>query len=196
MKIQEIGIDGCFVIEHDVFPDNRGLFREWYKASAIEKLEIDFKIAQANFSVSAPGVVRGLHYSLSPNGQSKLVTCVQGAINDYLVDIRVGSPSYLEKISIELTSNSGLSVLIDSGVAHGFSVPKEMSAICYLTSSEFSPEYEKGINPLDQTLNVDWKLTPNTNKLLSNSDLNAIDFNFARSNNLLPAYTGKTQENE
>jgi len=191
MKIQELGIDGCFVIEHDVFPDERGLFREWYKASAIEKLEIDFKIAQANFSVSEAGVVRGLHYSLSPIGQSKLVTCVQGAITDYLVDIRVGSPSYLEKISIELTSSSGLSVLIASGIAHGFSVPNEISAICYLTSSEFSPEYEKGINPLDQTLNVDWKLAPDTSKIISNSDLYAMNFNFAQSNNLLPAYAGR-----
>ncbi len=191
MKIQELGIDGCFVIEHDVFPDERGLFREWYKASAIEKLETDFKIAQANFSVSAAGVVRGLHYSLSPIGQSKLVTCVQGSITDYLVDIRVGSPSYLEKISIELNSNSGLSVLIATGIAHGFSVTNEMSAICYLTSSEFSPEYEKGINPLDQTLNVDWKFAPNTNKVISNSDLNAMNFNFAQSNNLLPVYAGR-----
>lgn len=191
MKIQELGIDGCFVIEHDVFPDERGLFREWYKASEIEKLELDFKIAQANFSVSAAGVVRGLHYSLSPSGQSKLVTCVQGAVTDYLVDIRVGSPSYLEKISIELTSNSGLAVLIASGIAHGFSVPNEKSAICYLTSSEFSPEYEKGINPLDQTLNVDWKLAPNISKIISKSDLNAMNFNLAKSNNLLPAYTGR-----
>jgi dTDP-4-dehydrorhamnose 3,5-epimerase len=188
MKIQELGIDGCFVIEHDVFPDERGLFREWYKASAIEKLETDFKIAQANFSVSAAGVVRGLHYSLAPEGQSKLVTCVQGSVIDYLVDIRVGSPSYLEKIKVELTSNSGLSVLIASGVAHGFSVPKEVSAICYLTTSEFCPEYEKGINPFDEDLRLDWALPNELQPIISKSDLDSVGYKSALKSGALPKY--------
>jgi len=188
MKIQELGIDGCFVIEHDVFPDERGLFREWYKASAIEKLEIDFKIAQANFSVSTVGVIRGLHYSLAPQGQSKLVTCVQGGIIDYLVDIRVGSPTYLEKIKVELTSNSGLSVLIASGVAHGFSVPKEVSAICYLTTSEFCPEYEKGINPSDEDLRLDWALPNEVQPIISKSDLDSVGFMNALKSGALPKY--------
>jgi dTDP-4-dehydrorhamnose 3,5-epimerase len=188
MKIRELGINGCFLIEHDVFLDERGLFREWFKASVLEKLGIDFKIAQANFSVSAVGVIRGLHYSLSPDGQGKLVTCVQGGITDYLVDIRVGSPTYLEKIGIELDSNSGHSVLIASGVAHGFSVPKEMSAICYLTSSEFSPEYEKGINPFDEDLNVDWALPIEVQSITSESDSESASFKKALMSGDLPKY--------
>ncbi len=189
MRIQVLGIEGCFVVEHDVFPDERGFFREWFKASTIEKMGIDFDIAQANFSVSAPGVIRGLHYSLSPEGQSKLVTCVQGGIFDHLVDIRVGSPTYLEKISIELDSNSGRSVFIATGVAHGFSVPKETSAICYLTSSEFSSVYEKGINPMDKTLDINWSLPATTQIISSKADLTAMDFDLALGNNLLPTYT-------
>jgi dTDP-4-dehydrorhamnose 3,5-epimerase len=189
MKIQALGIEGCFAIEHDVFTDERGLFREWFKASAVEKLGNGFDIAQANFSVSAPGVIRGLHYSLSPEGQSKLVTCVQGSIFDHLVDIRVGSPTFLEKISIELDSNSGLSVFIATGVAHGFSVPKETSAICYLTSSEFSSVHEKGINPLDKTLDINWSLPATTQRISSKADLTAMDFELALGNNLLPTYT-------
>lgn len=188
MKIQELGIDGCFVIEHDVFPDQRGLFREWFKASAIQKLGIDFKIAQANFSVSAAGVIRGLHYSLSPEGQSKLVTCVQGGITDYMVDIRIGSPTYLEKIRIKLDSNSGHSVLIASGVAHGFSVPEVTSATCYLTSSEFSAKYEKSINPLDEDLDVDWALPNEVKSIISKSDSESASFKNSLMSGALPKY--------
>jgi dTDP-4-dehydrorhamnose 3,5-epimerase len=195
MKIQALGIHGCFVIEHDVFPDERGLFREWFKASALKELGINFEIAQANFSVSNQGVIRGLHYSLAPEGQSKLVTCVQGRILDHLVDIRVGSPTYLEKVSVGLDSNSGISLFIATGVAHGFSVPKETSAISYLTSSEFSSYYEKGINPLDKTLNIDWSLPGSTKSVMSKADLDAKDYEFALLNNLLPTYTKRKISN-
>lgn len=189
MKIQPLGIDGCFLINHDVFPDDRGLFREWFKASALEGIGIEFQIAQANFSVSKKGVIRGLHYSLAPEGQSKFVTCVQGGILDQLVDIRVGSPTYLEKVCIELESDSGNSVLIASGVAHGFSVPRETSAISYLTTSEFSSSFEKGINPLDRKLNVNWRLPESTSSVISKADLDARDFEFALDNDLLPMYS-------
>lgn len=189
MKIQPLEIDGCFLINHDVFSDERGLFREWFKASALENIGIEFKIAQANFSVSKKGVIRGLHYSLAPEGQSKLITCVQGGILDHLVDIRVGSQTYLEKVCIELKSGSGNSVLIASGVAHGFSVPRETSAIAYLTTSEYSSSFEKGINPLDRTLNIDWKLPLSTGSVISKADLNARDFEFVLHNDLLPMYS-------
>lgn len=188
MRIQKLGIEGCFSIEHDVFPDNRGIFREWFKSSAIRELGIEFDVAQANFSVSEPGVIRGLHYSLSPKGQSKVVTCVQGGILDQLVDIRIGSPTYLEKVSIWLDSSSGDSVLIATGVAHGFSVPKERSAICYLTSSEFSAADERGINPMDKTLNVDWSLPSDTQRTVSKADLQALDYQLALTTNQLPNY--------
>ncbi len=189
MRIQALGIEGCFVVEHDVFPDERGFFREWFKASTIEKMGIDFDIAQANFSVSAPGVIRGLHYSLSPEGQSKLVTCVQGGIFDHLVDIRVGSPTFLEKISIELDSNSGLSVFIATGVAHGFSVPKETSAICYLTSSEFSSVHEKGINPNDRELAIDWAIPLGVREIISQTDASSITLSEAMRASALPSFS-------
>ena len=191
MKIQPLEIDGCFLINHDVFPDERGLFREWFKASALEDIGIEFKIAQANFSVSKKGIIRGLHYSLAPEGQSKLVTCVQGGILDQLVDIRVGSPTYLEKVFIELESDSGNTVLIASGVAHGFSVPRETSAISYLTTSEFSASFEKAINPLDRNLNIDWRIPDSTDRIISKADLAAMNFEFALYNDLLPIYSAR-----
>jgi dTDP-4-dehydrorhamnose 3,5-epimerase len=171
-----------------VYPDERGFFREWFKASSLQKMGINFSVEQANFSVSKQGVIRGLHYSLAPKGQSKLVTCVQGEIMDVLVDIRVGSPTYLEHINLELNSNSGISILIATGVAHGFSVPKETSAISYLNSSEYSSKFERSINPLDDQLNLDWRLPNGTHEILSKSDASAASFIEARNSAQLPSY--------
>ena len=189
MKIQALGIDGCFTIEHDVFPDDRGLFREWFKASESEKLGFDFSVAQANFSISKRGVIRGLHYSLAPEGQSKLVTCVQGVITDVLVDIRTGSPTFMNKLDIELESKSGKTLLIDSGVAHGFSVLSEIAAVCYLTSSEYSSNYEKSINPHDGELNINWCLPKGVQEIISESDLTSTSFSEAMIIGNLPNFS-------
>jgi len=189
MKFEKLGIDGCFIIEHEVFPDERGFFREWFKASALDALGINFSVAQANFSVSKQGVIRGLHYSIAPKGQGKLVTCVQGLIIDHLVDIRVGSPTYLEKASVEIDSKSGISVLIATGVAHGFSVPKGTSAISYLNTSEYSSTFEKSINPYDYELAVDWGLPKGLRGIISVADSESISFEKAMSISALPIYS-------
>jgi len=188
MKIQPLGIDGCFTIEHTVFPDDRGLFREWFKASALQEVGIDFEIAQANFSLSKQGVIRGLHYSLAINGQKKLITCVNGSITDVLVDIRTESPTYLNQVNIELESHSGKTILIDTGVAHGFSVSSEYAATVYLTSSEYSPRFEKSINPYDVELSVDWALPRGVRAIISEADSRSISFKEARNINALPIY--------
>lgn len=192
MKIRSTKIDGCFIIENKVYPDERGIFREWYKATDILEIDRNFKIAQANFSISKKGVIRGLHYSLAPEGQSKIVTCVHGVVLDFLVDIRIGSPTFGEQVRIELRADSGVSVLIDRGIAHGFSVSSAVSAICYLTSSDFSPEFEKSINPLDQTLNVDWGQIDMDERIISKADNSAMTFEYARTNGLLPIFTKRT----
>lgn len=189
MRIQPLGIAGCFLIEHDVFTDERGLFREWFKSSVLEKLGNNFRVAQANFSVSKQGVIRGLHYSLAPSGQMKLITCAYGLITDVLVDIRTGSPTYLKQVQIRLESNSGKTILIDSGVAHGFSVLSEFAAIVYLTSSEYSANFEKSLNPHDIKLAVNWSLPKGSRGILSLSDSEAISFEHAMHLGALPKYS-------
>lgn len=189
MRIQPLGIVGCFLIEHDVFPDERGLFREWFKSSALKKLGNKFEVAQANFSVSQQGVIRGLHYSLAPGGQMKLITCAHGRIADVLVDIRTGSPTYLKQVQIRLESNSGTTILIDSGVAHGFSVLSEFAATVYLTSSEYAAQFEKSLNPYDIKLAVNWPLPKGSRGILSLSDSEAISFEKAMEIGALPKYS-------
>jgi dTDP-4-dehydrorhamnose 3,5-epimerase-like enzyme len=113
---------------------------------------------------------------------------VQGEIMDLLVDIRVGSPTYLKQVNIELNSESGISILIATGVAHGFSVPKETSAICYLNTSEYSSKFEKSLNPLDHQLKVDWRLPEGVHAIISKSDASATSFQKARNTAQLPSY--------
>jgi dTDP-4-dehydrorhamnose 3,5-epimerase len=157
MKLSPLKIDGAWVAESPVWPDNRGFFREWYQRDTIlEATGIDFSVAQANFSLSSQGVFRGIHYSLAPNGQAKWITCVSGSIIDVVVDLRVDSPTFKMIEYIELERSDGKSVLIGSGLGHGFYSKENDSGVAYLLNSSYSPENEYGISPKDPELNIAW----------------------------------------
>ena len=188
MKIHDLGIADCYVIEHAVYPDDRGLFREWFKADELTKISPDFSVQQANFSYSKKGVVRGIHYSLAPQGQSKLITCASGTVTDVLVDLRKESPSYLSVEYVRLDSNSGKAVFIASGVGHGFVIDSEDASVAYLTSSPFAPEFEKSINPLDSALGINWNIPDGVEMVLSPADRSAPSLQDADAVGNLPTY--------
>ena len=171
MKFVELPIPGLFLLESPVWADDRGLFREWFKLPDFSAVDVDFCVRQANLSVSTRNVVRGLHYSLAPEGQAKVVTCVDGELDDVIVDIRVGSPTFGRVEVVRLAADTGRSVLLPAGVAHGFCVTSEHAALAYLLSSPFNAPFELGINPLDEELRVPWTLTGEP--ILSAKDANA-----------------------
>ena len=173
MNAQRLEIDGCFVLEHKVFPDERGLFREWFKVEETRKLSPNFEVQQANFSISKRGVIRGIHYSLAPEGQAKLVSCAHGKITDVLIDLRKGSPSYLKIEYVQLSESSGTTVLIASGVGHGFIVESESAGVVYLTSSAYAPQFEKAICPTDPDLKIHWPHPDGGGYVISPADANA-----------------------
>jgi dTDP-4-dehydrorhamnose 3,5-epimerase len=173
MSLRELSIVGAYVATHRVFPDERGLFREWFKAEEIASIDKDFTVQQANYSKSNQWVIRGIHYSLAPQGQSKVVTCASGKIVDVLVDLRVDSPSYLKIEYVELSEDSGKVVYIPSGVGHGFIVESESAAVVYLTSSGYAPEYEKAICPTDRELGISWPLPVGEVAVISKADTDA-----------------------
>lgn len=173
MTLQELSISGAYVSTHRVFPDERGLFREWFKAGEIATIDKNFSVQQANFSKSKQFVIRGIHYSLAPEGQSKIVTCASGQIIDVLVDLRAGSPTYLNLEYIELSEDSGKVVYIPTGVGHGFVVSSDSASVVYLTSSGYAPEFEKGINPTDPELGINWQLPSGLAGIISKADLGA-----------------------
>lgn len=159
MNLHELSISGVFVLESPVWGDDRGFFREWFKLADLRAAGVDFQAQQANLSMSQRNVVRGLHYSVAPEGQAKVVTCVFGDLDDVIVDVRVGSPTFARVEIVHLSASEGRSVLLPVGVAHGFCVTSESAALSYLLSSPFNAPLELEIDPFDREINVAWTVS-------------------------------------
>lgn len=158
MEAHPTAIPGLVVLESPVFGDERGFFREWFQAPDLEAAGHPFTVRQANLSRSARRVVRGLHYSLAPEGQAKVVTCADGEIDDVIVDVREGSPSFGAFEVVTLRAGDGRGVMLPAGVAHGFVVLSESATLVYLLSSPYRAPVELEINPFDPAIAIPWRL--------------------------------------
>jgi dTDP-4-dehydrorhamnose 3,5-epimerase len=186
MKVKALSISGSWQIEFEKIKDNRGFFYESFKEEDFKKLiGRNLNIKQTNTSSSSKGSVRGIHYALIPPSQAKLVQCQRGAIKDYVIDIRVDSPTFAKHEVIDLNSNSASAVFIEEGLAHAFVALEDDTVVTYYVSEKYNPDREKGINPFDKTLNINW---PKTELILSDKDKNAITLEQAKSEKLLPTY--------
>lgn len=175
MEIIKTALDGVLIIEPKVFKDDRGYFFESYnKKEFDEKITpilghtIDF--VQDNESMSSYGVMRGLHYQKMPYTQSKLLRCVKGAVLDVAVDIRKGSPTYGQHVSVELTEENHRQLFVPRGFAHGFAVLSETAIFQYKCDNLYHPEADAGISILDESLGIDWHI-PTGSAILSPKDL-------------------------
>jgi dTDP-4-dehydrorhamnose 3,5-epimerase len=138
--------------------DKRGHFEEQFKISQIESvLGRTFIVKQVNQSVSNKGVIRGIHYTESPEGQAKYVSCPKGRIWDVVIDVRKGSPTYGQWDAVELSAENGKSIFISEGLGHAFLSLEDGSVSAYLCSAEYSPANDKGFDPLSESLNIDFK---------------------------------------
>jgi dTDP-4-dehydrorhamnose 3,5-epimerase len=188
MSLQELSIAGAFLAIHEVFTDERGIFREWFKAEEIASVDPLFEVRQANYSKSNQWVIRGIHYSIFPQGQAKIVTCASGRIIDVLVDLREGSPTFLNVHRVELSEDSGKVVYIPTGVGHGYIVESDSAAVTYLTSSSYSPKYEKAICPTDPELRINWPIPMGEYGIISKTDTGAPTLAQARESGALPTF--------
>ena len=146
MRARELSLKGAFLIEMQSFTDDRGLFVERYNQQKFDELGFRQRFVQDNFSVSKPGVIRGLHYQVSPP-QAKLVTVMRGSIFDVIVDIRRESPTFGQFETIELQENDNKMIFIPAGMAHGFCVTSSIPAeVFYKVDQLWNPEGERGIN--------------------------------------------------
>jgi dTDP-4-dehydrorhamnose 3,5-epimerase len=186
MKAQPLKISGSWKIEFQKFDDNRGFFYESFKEEDFKKLiSRNLNIKQTNTSSSSKGSVRGIHYALVPPSQAKLVQCQRGSIKDYVIDIRVGSPTFGQFEEIELNENSASAVFIEEGLANAFVAMENQTVVTYFVTEKYNPEREKGINPFDKTLNVKW---PDLELILSEKDKQAISLDESKAQGLLPNY--------
>ena len=174
MSYLESEVDGVWTYHPKTFFDSRGYFREWFKRSTFASHSgIDFTIEQSNLSISKKNVLRGIHFSVAKQGQAKWVTCVNGDVTDLVIDLRESSPTFMKHIFINLTAESGQAIYIPEGCGHAFLSNKDSSIVVYSLSSEYDPEKEFAINPLDPKLGINW---PVEIPILSEKDRSAPNF--------------------
>ncbi|MER3388740.1 MAG: dTDP-4-dehydrorhamnose 3,5-epimerase [Microcella sp.] len=188
MLITPLEIADAHLIEPRVFGDERGAFLEWFRADRLaEALGRQVPIVQANTSVSARGVVRGIHFADVPLGQAKYVTVTRGAIVDYVVDLRVGSPTFGHWQGVELSADNRHAVFLAEGLGHAFVSLADDTSVSYLVTDVFRPEREHAVQPLDSDLGLDYRL-PAGELILSAKDEAAPSFDQAHRDGLLPAW--------
>lgn len=186
MKAQPLTISGAWKIDFQKFKDERGYFYESFKDEDFKfQIGRSFTIKQTNTSSSAKGSVRGIHYALVPPSQAKLVQCYKGSIRDYVIDIRIGSPTFGQHEQIELNEKVASAVFIEEGLAHAFVALENETIVTYYVTEKYNPEREKGINPYDKTLNLNW---PEIQLIISDKDKQAITLEEAKNEGLLPRY--------
>ncbi|MET7696431.1 dTDP-4-dehydrorhamnose 3,5-epimerase [Streptomyces sp. NPDC005485] len=185
--MRPLGIEGAWVLEPKVFPDDRGSFHEWFRGAEFRAAAgQDLNLAQANCSVSKGGTLRGIHFADVPPSQAKYVTCVRGAVIDVIVDIRVGSPTYKRWEVVRLDDETHHAVYLSEGLGHAFCALTDEATVVYLCSEGYAPEREHGIHPLDPDLAIEWP--PGIKPLLSPKDAQAPTLAEAETKGLLPAY--------
>jgi dTDP-4-dehydrorhamnose 3,5-epimerase len=191
VKIRPLGIEGAFEVTPVQHGDSRGRFLEWYRFDALEEaVGHRLDLAQANLSTSAAGVVRGIHFADVPPGQGKYVTVLSGSLVDYVVDIRVGSPTFGQWESVVLDTLDRRAVYLSEGLGHAFCALEDGTTAHYLCSSAYNPTGEHGINPLDPDVGL--TLPDGVEPLLSPKDAAAPTLAAAVESGLLPTWEACT----
>ncbi|MBR0081795.1 MAG: dTDP-4-dehydrorhamnose 3,5-epimerase [Clostridia bacterium] len=149
------GIEGLCVITPTVHGDSRGYFMETYNADDMRKAGLDIRFVQDNQSMSAKGVLRGLHFQ-KQYPQTKLVRAIRGEVYDVAVDLRAGSPTYGRYCGVLLTEENKKQFLIPRGFAHGFLVLSETAEFCYKCDDFYHPNDEGGLAWNDPIIGVAW----------------------------------------
>lgn len=157
MKVIDTAIQDVKIVEPTVYEDERGFFFESFNQKDLEQAigrKVDF--VQDNHSKSVEGVLRGLHYQISPHAQGKLIRVVHGEVFDVAVDIRKSSPTFGHWVGENLSAENKRQIWIPEGFAHGFLTLSETAEVLYKTTSYYSSPHERCIIWNDSILSIDW----------------------------------------
>jgi len=174
MEIIKSQIEGLLILKPKVFMDDRGYFFESYRFDLFNNLGIAADFVQDNESKSQKGVLRGLHFQNPPHAQGKLVRVVKGAVLDVAVDIRRGSDTYGQHMTIELSEENKTMLWIPEGFAHGFLTLMDNTIFQYKCTAYYNKESEGSIFWNDRDLNINWQISSPT---VSEKDMQAPHFN-------------------
>jgi dTDP-4-dehydrorhamnose 3,5-epimerase len=188
VRIRELTIPDSYEITPVQRADDRGLFLEWYRFDKLEEVVgHPLALRQGNLSVSKKGVVRGIHFADVPLGQAKYVTCAHGAVLDFVIDIRVGSPTFGQWDTVRLDDVDRKAIYIAEGLGHAFVALTEDATVSYLVSDTYNPTGEHGINPLDADIALVFPEEAGE-ALLSPKDTDAPSLREAQAAGLLPTW--------
>ena len=166
MKKIETKLPGVYIIEPQVFGDQRGYFMETWSTRNFEEMGLH------NQSYSAQkGILRGIHFQNAPMAQAKLVRVTRGAVLDVAVDLRKGSPTYKQWVAVELSAENKRMLMIPRGFGHGFKTLTDDVEFCYKVDNLYSKECDRGIRYNDPSVGVDWGEVEDS--LLSQKDTTA-----------------------
>jgi dTDP-4-dehydrorhamnose 3,5-epimerase len=178
--MKALDIDGAWLFTPQIHGDRRGSFLEWFRGAEFSSdVGHHMDLAQANCSVSARGVVRGIHFSDVPPGQAKYVTCA--------VDLRVGSPGFGRWQAVQLDDENRHALYIGEGLGHAFVALSDQATVLYLCSTPYAPSHEHGVHPLDPAIGITWP--DDLDPILSGKDAAAPSLAQAQADGLLPAYS-------
>jgi dTDP-4-dehydrorhamnose 3,5-epimerase len=188
VQIRELDIPDAYEVTPRQFPDDRGVFLEFYRFDRLaEAVGHPLSLRQGNTSVSRRGTVRGIHFAQIPPSQAKYVSCFSGAVLDYVIDVRVGSPTFGNWESVLLDDVDRRSVYLAEGLAHAFVALTEGAVVSYLVNATFDAEREKGIDPLDERIGLRFPAEAGE-PLLSPKDTGAPSLAEAEAQGILPTW--------
>ena len=174
MNFIPTSLTGAYLIEPELIDDVRGFFTRAYCQHEFAAKGINVNSVQGNISYNKTrGTLRGMHFQRQPNAEAKLVRCTAGAIFDVIIDLREGSPSYMQWIAYELTAHNRKSLYVPEGFAHGFQTLVDDTEVFYQMFNFFSPDSAGGVRWDDPAFKIEWPLD---HPIMSDKDRGYPDF--------------------
>jgi dTDP-4-dehydrorhamnose 3,5-epimerase len=161
MIFTSLPLQGAYIIEPEVYQDERGSFYRFFCNDEFKQIGHNKPWIQLNHShTKSKGTVRGLHFQLPPDGEIKMVKCITGKILDVIVDLRIGSSTFLRWTGVEISAEDRRMIYIPEGFAHGFQTLTDDSELIYHHSTAYIKNSEGGIRFDDPLININWPLPP------------------------------------
>lgn len=174
MKFIEQKISGLFLVEPSLHQDDRGVFRRSFCVEEFNNAGINFTVKQGNISQNFyKHTLRGFHYQLEPSRESKVISCIIGALYNIVLDLRKGSQTHYQWVALEVDAESRQSIVVPAGCANAFMTMDDNTIVHYYMGDSFAPNSYRGIRYNDPMFGFVWPCEP---EVISEKDMNLADY--------------------